>query len=104
MNVTFARQIRQRYAPRCVIRRMPQEMNDRDLQTLKENDNRVVRIRTYDGESMIAKVRFVSDLNQDVIYDLVSTTKESQYEKHDEQPAYRIRFEDIESVEATGAL
>src|SRR5271170_147630 len=82
----------------------PQEMNDRDLQTLKENDNRIVRIRTYDGESMIAKVRFVSDLNQDVIYDLVSTTKESQYEKHDEQPAYRIRFEDIESVEATGAL
>jgi len=78
----------------------PREMNDRDIQTLKENDSRFVRIRTYDGESMIAKVRFVSDLNQDVIYDLVSTTKESQYEKHDEQPAYRISFEDIESVEA----
>ena len=49
---------------------------------------------------MLAKVRFVSDSNQDLIYDLMSTTAESQYEKHDEQPAYRISFEDIESVEA----
>ncbi len=53
---------------------------------------------------MIAKVRFVSDLNQDVIYDLVSTTKESQYEKHDEQPVYQISFEEIESVEAITPL
>jgi hypothetical protein len=74
-------------------------MNDKDIQTLKENDNRIVRIKTCDGEVMLAKVRFVSDSNQDLVYDLVSTTKESQYEKHDEQPAYLIKFEDIESVE-----
>lgn len=75
-------------------------MKDKDLETLKQNDNRMVRIRTCDGEVMIVKVRFVSDSNQDLIYDLMSTTRESQYEKHDEQPAYRIGFEDIESVEA----
>jgi hypothetical protein len=34
-----------------------------------------------------------------VVYDLVCTTKESQYEKHDQQPAYLIRFEGIKRVE-----
>jgi len=74
-------------------------MNDRDVDTLKLNANRLVRIRTYDGEVMIARVRFVSEPNQDLIYDLVSTTRESQYEKLDEQPAYLIPFKDIGSVE-----
>jgi hypothetical protein len=74
-------------------------MNQNDIELLKENDNRVVRIKTYDGEVLLAKVRFVSESNQDLAYDLVSTTKESQYEKHDEQPTYLIRFEDIEAVE-----
>lgn len=75
-------------------------MNQEDLETLRHNDNRLVRLTTCDGEIMIARVRFVSDSNQDLIYDLISTTKESQYEKHDEQPAYRIEFKDIVSVEA----
>jgi hypothetical protein len=48
---------------------------------------------------MLAKVHAVSDEDEDVVYDLVSTTKESQYEKHDEQPAYLIKFVDIERVE-----
>ncbi len=75
-------------------------MNQEDLETLKQNDKRLVRLTTCDGEVMIARVRFVSDSNQDLIFDLISTTKESQYEKHDEQPVYRIDFKDIESVEA----
>ncbi len=75
-------------------------MNQKDIETLKQNDNGLVRLTTCDGEVMIARVRFVSDSNQDLIYDLVSTTKESQYEKHDEQPAYCIDFKDIKSVEA----
>jgi hypothetical protein len=48
-------------------------------------------------EIMLAKILSVSD--EDVIYDLVSTTKELQYEKHDKQPAYLVRFKDIEHVE-----
>jgi hypothetical protein len=74
-------------------------MNQKDIETLKQNDNRLVRLTTRDGEVVIARVRFVSDSNQDLIYDLISTTKESQYEKHDEQPAYRIDFNEIKSVE-----
>ena len=74
-------------------------MGEQDLQLLKASVNKVVRIVCRDGESILAKVHAVSDEDEDVIYDLVSTTKESQYEKHDEQPAYLIKFEEIEHVE-----
>ena len=74
-------------------------MTETDLNVLKANVDRVVKIVCYDGESLLAKVHFVSDEDQDLIYDLVSTTKESQYEKHDEQPAYLITFQEIERVE-----
>jgi hypothetical protein len=75
-------------------------MTDKDLQILKTNANRVFKIKTYDGEVLLAKVMAVSESEEDVIYDLVSTSKESQYEKFDEQPVYKIDFKDIESVEA----
>ena len=87
---------------RFILLRVPwmtDKMKDKAIETLKQNDNRIVRIKTYDGEVMIARVRLVSDSNQDLIYDLVSNTRESHYEKHDEQPGQRIGFEDIESVE-----
>jgi hypothetical protein len=42
---------------------------------------------------MLARVDDVWDEYEDVSYDLISTTKESQYEKHDEQPIYVINFE-----------
>ncbi len=74
-------------------------MTESDLQVLKASVDKVVRIISFDGETMLAKVRAVSEEDEDVIYDLVSTTKESQYEKHDEQPAYLIRFRDIKRVE-----
>lgn len=61
--------------------------------------DKVVRITCSNGEIMLARIHFVSDEDQDVIYDLVSTTKESQYEKHDVQPAYLIKFKDIDRVE-----
>lgn len=74
-------------------------MTEQDLQLLKASVDKIVRIICRDGERMLARVHVVSDEDGDVIYDLVSTTKESQYEKHDEQPAYLIRFENIEHVE-----
>jgi hypothetical protein len=74
-------------------------MTDKDLQTLKTNANHVFKIKTYDGEVLLAKVMAVSESEEDVIYDLVSTSKESQYEKFDEQPVYKIDFKHIESVE-----
>ena len=74
-------------------------MTEHDLQLLKMNVDKVVRISCTNGEVMLAKVHFVSEEDEDVIYDLVATTRESQYEKHDEQPAYLVKFADIEHVE-----
>jgi small nuclear ribonucleoprotein (snRNP)-like protein len=78
---------------------VPLKMAESDLQLLKANIDRVVRIVCSDGEVLLAKVHTVSDEDEDVIYDLVATTKESHYEKRDEQPAYLIRFNDITRVE-----
>jgi hypothetical protein len=74
-------------------------MNAKDLEVLNRNVDKVVRILTRDGESLLAKVIMVSTEDEDVIYDLVSTSREAQYEKFDQQPAYRIKFQEIESVE-----
>lgn len=74
-------------------------MTELDLQILKANVGEIVTIVCHDGETLQARVHAVSDVDEDVIYDLVSTTRESQYEKHDEQPAYLIKFEDIKHVE-----
>jgi hypothetical protein len=74
-------------------------MNAQDLEVLNSNVDKVVRIFTRDGESLLATVILVSTEDEDVIYDLVSTSKEAQYEKFDQQPAYRITFQEIESVE-----
>src|SRR6202034_2768435 len=70
-------------------------MSGSDLSTLKSHVDRVAKIHTLDGEVIVAKILFVSESEEDVIYDLVSTNRESQYEKLDQQPAYRIRFEEI---------
>ncbi len=74
-------------------------MTEAELHILKSSIGKVVRIICHEGETMLARIHTVSDEDEDVIYDLISTTKESQYEKHDEQPAYLIRFRDIERVE-----
>ncbi len=74
-------------------------MTETDLQLLKASFGKVVRIICFDGEIMTAKVNAVSEEDGDLIYDLISTTKESQYEKYDKQPAYLITFDQIERVE-----
>jgi len=79
-------------------------MNAKDLETLKASVDRVVKIISCDGESLLAKVVLVSEEDDDVIYELVATSRESQYEKFDEQPAYAIDFKNIESVEAVAPV
>ncbi len=74
-------------------------MTETDLQVLKASVDRVVKIICRDGEIMLARIDYVWDEYEDVSYDLISTTKESQHEKHDEQPIYLIKFRDIERVE-----
>ncbi len=79
-------------------------MNAKDLETLNANVDRVVKITTCDGESLLAKVVLVSDEDEDVVYELISTSREAQYEKFDEQPAYRVTFQEIESVEPVASV
>jgi hypothetical protein len=75
------------------------KVTENDLQLPKASIDKLVTITCSDGEVLLAKVHAVSDEDEDVIYDLVSTTKESHYEKRDEQPAYLIPFGDIDRVE-----
>ncbi|HET9839873.1 MAG TPA: hypothetical protein VFR84_16720 [Candidatus Angelobacter sp.] len=75
-------------------------MTEHDLQLLKANIDKTLRIRFRDGETSLIRVNLISDEDRDVIYDLISTDKESTYEKLDVQPAYRAEFDDIVSVEA----
>jgi hypothetical protein len=74
-------------------------MDAETLQTLKIQVDKIAKIICFDGEVIVAKILFVSETEEDVIYDLVSTNRESQYEKHDKQPAYQVCFRDIKSVE-----
>lgn len=77
-------------------------MTREDLQLLKGNIDKIVRIVCTDGEVLVARVHAVSDEDEDVIYDLISTTKETHYGKTGKQPAYLIRYRDIVRVEAVG--
>lgn len=79
-------------------------MKEEDIELLKASIDKVVRIVCRDGERLLAKVHAVSEEDEDIIYDLISTTKESHYEKHDEQPAYLLTFESVERVESVGDL
>jgi|HubBroStandDraft_4_1064222.scaffolds.fasta_scaffold86641_2 hypothetical protein len=74
-------------------------MTEHDVQLLKDNDQKIVRLRLTDGEVVTAKVLFVSESEQDVIVDLLSSTNITRYPKDDEQPAFQYRFRDIVTVE-----
>lgn len=74
-------------------------MIDKDIDILKENDNKTVILHLYDGEIVRAKVLFVSDSEKDVIVDLISSSAIERYEKSDVQPAFQYAFSDIDWVE-----
>jgi hypothetical protein len=72
-------------------------MTESDLETVKANIDKLVRVHCRDGEVFVGKALFVSEEDQDLIYDLVSTSKAS-HQRLERQQAYLIRFEDIEGV------
>jgi len=74
-------------------------MTQQDLESLKENDHKIVRLHLDDGEVVTAKVLFVSETEEDVIVDLISSTKVERYEKTDVQPAFQYAFKNITCVE-----
>jgi hypothetical protein len=74
-------------------------MRKQDQQLWKERDHKLVRLHLNDGEIATVEVLFVSDSEQDVIVNLISSTNVGRYEKSDVQPAFQYRFEDIAWVE-----
>lgn len=75
-------------------------MTSRDIELLRQNDSKIVRLHMKDGEIVEARVLFVSESEEDVIVDLISSTSIDRYEKSDVQPAFQYAFKDIEAVEA----
>jgi hypothetical protein len=76
-------------------------MGEHDVDLVRKSIDKIVRFRCTDGEIILAKVHTIDVEDQEIVYDLVTTTDESKYEKRDEQPAYLIHFRDIASVEVT---
>ena len=74
-------------------------MTEKDIQLLKANYGKRVRLRLSDGEIVTVKVLFVSESEQDVIVDLLSSTNMARYPKDDVQPAFQYTFQDIAVVE-----
>jgi small nuclear ribonucleoprotein (snRNP)-like protein len=74
-------------------------MTQRDIELLRASINKAVRVRCRDGEVFVGKAISVSEEEQDLIYDVITTSRESQYRRSDLHPAYRIMFDEIESVE-----
>jgi hypothetical protein len=65
-------------------------MTKSGVELLAANMDKVVRVRCRDREVFVAKIVSVSEEEPD----LIETSRESQYEKADRQPAYLIRFDD----------
>jgi hypothetical protein len=60
----------------------------------------VVRLTRPDGEVIVAKLSLVDPLDEEIVFDMLSTTDESKYEKFDRKPAYLLYFSDILTVNA----
>jgi len=76
-------------------------MNQEDIELLKKSIDQTVRLLCMDGEIVIAKIDSVDVDDEEIVYEMLHTTNTSRYEKYDRQPAYLIRFKDIERVEST---
>jgi hypothetical protein len=67
---------------------------------LQQSIGKVVRITRPDGEVIVAKITLVDALDEEIVFDMLSTTDESKYEKFDRQPAYLLFFSDISTLNA----
>jgi hypothetical protein len=75
-------------------------MTPETIALLQENIGKVVRLTRPDGEVIVAKITLVDPLDEEIVFDMLSTTSESKYEKFDRQPAYLLYFSDISTVNA----
>lgn len=77
-------------------------MTQTDLDTLKSNIGRRVKIETVDGEQLIAKVisLFAEESDADMFFELVSTSRSDLYAKTEQVGGYSLPLKDIASVSA----
>lgn len=73
-------------------------MTTEDIVLVQNSIDKRVRIRCTDGEVIVAKIDTVDADDGEIVYEMISTTDESKYEKFDRQPAYLIHFDEIDSV------
>lgn len=71
------------------------------LEVLKANTDKIVKIACKDGEVLIAKVLYVFDEEGEMVYDLISSSDKSKYEKNEKKSAHLLRLEDVASAEPT---
>jgi hypothetical protein len=76
-------------------------MTKEDIVLLEQNIDKVVRLICSDGEVIVAQIDSVDRLDEEIVYEMISTTDESKYEKYHHQPAYLIYFNEISAVEAS---
>jgi hypothetical protein len=67
---------------------------------LQQSVGKVVRLKCTDGEIIVAKITLVDPLDEEIVFDMLSTTDESKYEKFDREPAYLLHFNEISTVNA----
>ena len=67
---------------------------------LQQSVGKVVRLTRPEGEVIVAKITLVDPLDEEIVFDMLSTTDESKYEKFDREPAYLLYFSDISTVNA----
>jgi len=79
-------------------------MTPDEIVLLQQNIGKVVRLTRPDGEVIVAKITLVDPLDEEIVFDMLSTTHESKYEKFDREPVYLLYFSDISTVNALADL
>lgn len=79
------------------------EMKKAEIDLLKQHiDNGIVFLQCKDGEQITARVLSVSETEQDVICDILSTSHPDRYSNGQIKDAHLIHFSEIDNVrEAT---
>lgn len=75
-------------------------MTPEAIALLQRSIGKVVRLTCRDGEVIVAKIDLVDPFDEEIVFEMLSTTDESKYEKFDRQPAYLLCFSDISAVGA----
>jgi hypothetical protein len=72
-------------------------LNQLDIELLKTRIDRKVQFHCKDGEIVIGTLHFVSEDEEDVIYDLISSSRMARYPSGGNM-AYRLTFAEIDFV------